>query len=121
MGGRYFISEVKGKMQMPGADGKMVDTDFLGMATEGFDNAKKKFLASWIDTMGTGIMASEGTYDPATKTLTYWSEVEMIPGTKTKMRQAIHMTDKDHRTSEFFEDRGGTEVKTMEITYTRKH
>jgi hypothetical protein len=31
----------------------------------------------------------------------------------------VKYTDKDHHTIEFFEDRGGTEVKTMEITYTR--
>jgi hypothetical protein len=39
---------------------------------------------------------------------------------KTKMRQTIKITDKNHRTFEFYEDRGGKEVKTMEMTYTRK-
>jgi uncharacterized protein DUF1579 len=87
---------------------------------EGYDNAKKKFVASWIDNMGTGIMNSEGTYDPATKTLTYYAEYEPMPGMKTKMRQLVKFTDKDHHTMEFLEDRGGKEVKTMEIVYTRK-
>jgi len=31
------------------------------------------------------------------------------------------LTDGDHHTLEFFEDRGGTEVRTMEIKYTRKN
>jgi len=30
------------------------------------------------------------------------------------------VTDTNHRTIEFFEDRGGKEVKTTEIGYTRK-
>lgn len=120
MGGRYFISEHTGKMQMPGPDGKMKDMDFKGVATEGYDNVKKKFVSSWIDNMGTGIMISEGTYDAATKTLTSHTECEMMPGMKTKIRQVLKITDKDHRTFEFYEDRGGTEVKTMEIKYTRK-
>jgi hypothetical protein len=119
-GGRYVITEHTGKMQMPGADGKMSDMEFKGMATEGYDNAKKKFVASWIDNMGTGIMHLEGTYDPATKMLTYLGEYEMMPGMKTKVRETIKLTDKNHRTFEFFEDRGGKEVKTMEINYTRK-
>jgi hypothetical protein len=120
MGGRYVITDHTGKMQMPGPDGKMMDMEFKGMAVEGYDNAKKKFVSSWIDNMGTGIMNSEGTYDAATKTFTYLSEYEPMPGMKTKVRETIKITDKDHRTFEFFEDRGGKEVKTMELNYTRK-
>jgi hypothetical protein len=120
MGGRYFISEHKGVMQMPGADGKMMDMQFNGMAIEGYDNVKKKFVSSWIDNMGTGIMNSEGDYDAATKTLTYTSEYEPMPGMKTKVRQVIKFSDADHHRMDFYEDRGGTEVKTMEIFYTRK-
>jgi len=120
MDGRYVITEHTSKMQMPGQDGKMMDMEFKGMAVEGYDNAKKKFVSTWIDNMGTGIMHMEGTYDSATKTLTYTGEYEMMPGTKTKMRQTIKLADKDHRLYEFYEDRGGKEVKTMELTYARK-
>jgi hypothetical protein len=120
MGGRYVITDHTGKMQMPGTDGKMMDMEFKGMAVEGYDNSKKKFVSSWIDNMGTGIMNMEGTYEPTTKTLTYLGEYEMMPGMKTKVRETIKITDKDHRTFEFYEDRGGKEVKTMEMTYTRK-
>jgi len=120
MDGRYFISEHQSKMQIPGPEGKMTDMEFKGMAIEGYDNAKKKFVSSWIDNMGTGIMNSEGTYDPATKTLTYFAEYEPMPGMKTKMREVIKKTDKDHHSMEFFEQRGDKEVKTMEIDYTRK-
>jgi len=119
MGGRFFVSDHTGKMQMPGADGKMMDMEFKGMAVEGYDNVKKKFVSSWINNMGTGIMNSEGTYDANSKTLTYHAESEMMPGMKTKIREVIKITDNDHHTFEFFEDRGGKEVKTMEINYTR--
>ena len=120
MGGRYFITDVTGKMKMPGADGKMKDVEFKGMAFDGYDNAKKKFTSSWIDNMGTGILASEGTYDPATKTFTYNAEMEVIPGMKQKVREMIKVVDKDHHTFEWYEDRGGQQAKTMEINYTRK-
>jgi len=120
MDGRYVISDHTGKMQMPGPNGAMMDTPFTGMSIEGYDNVKKKFVASWIDNMGTGIMNMEGTYDAGSKTLTYLAEYEPMPGMKTKMREVIKIADNDHRTMEFFEDRGGKEVKTMEMTYVRK-
>lgn len=120
MEGRYFIGDFTGKMQMPGPDGKMKDMNFKGMSIEGYDNAKKKFVSSWIDNMSTMIMMSEGTYDPATKTFTYNAECEMMPGKTTKIREVIKVVDKDHHTFEWYDDSHGAEAKTMEISYTRK-
>jgi hypothetical protein len=120
MGDRYVQADHDGKMQMPGPDGKMMDAEFKGMEIAGYDNAKKKFVSSWVDNMGTGIMQSEGTYDPASKTLTYTSEYEPMPGMKTKVRELLKIPDKNHHTLEFYEERGGKEVKVMEIIYTRQ-
>jgi hypothetical protein len=120
MGGRYVMMDVNGKMQMPGEDGKMKDMQFKGMGMEGYDNVKKKFVASWIDNMGTGIEFSEGTYDPAAKSFTYTSEIEMMPGMKTQVREVIKIADKNHMSLEWFENQGGQEKKTMEINYTKK-
>ena len=119
MTGRYVAMDVTGKLQMPGEDGKMKDMQFKGMAVEGYDNAKKKFVSSWIDNMGTGIQFSEGTYDPASKTLTFASEIEMMPGMKMPVREVLKLTDKDHMLLEWYETHGGQEKKTMEIAYTR--
>jgi hypothetical protein len=120
MGGRYLQTDNSGKMQMPGSDGKMVDMEFHGMEIAGYDNIKKKFLSSWVDNMGTGIMLSEGTYDPETKSITYTSEEEPMPGIKMKVREVLKLTDQDHHTFEFYEDRGGKETKTMEIVCVRE-
>jgi hypothetical protein len=120
MEGRFYTLEVNGKMQMPGPDGKMKDVEFKGMSLEGYDNVKKKFVGTWMDNMGTGIMTSEGTYDPATKTFTYTGEYEAIPGMKQKIREVMKVTDKDHHSFDWYETRGDQEVKTMEIAYTRK-
>jgi hypothetical protein len=120
MGGRYIVSDHTSTMQMPGPDGKMTETEFKGMGVEGYDNAKKKFVASWIDNMGTGIMYMEGTWDPTAKTITYVADYEPAPGMKTKVRQVIKIADADHRTMQFFQEDGGKDVKTMEISYTRK-
>lgn len=120
MDGRYFISEHSGKFQMPGSDGKMKDMNFKGMAIEGYDNVKNKFVSAWIDNMGTMIMTSEGTYDAASKTFTYNAQCEVLPGMPMKIREVLKVVDNDHHALEWYEDRGQGEVKTMEISYTRK-
>jgi len=120
MGGRFVVMDVAGKFQMPGADGKMKEMEFKGQGIEGYDNAKKKFVGTWMDNMGTGIMNSEGDYDPATKTFTFMSKYTMAPGMDTPIREVVKLTDKDHMTFEWYESHGGPEMKTMEINYTRK-
>jgi hypothetical protein len=119
MDGRYYIAEHTGKFQMPGPDGKMKDMNFKGMAIEGYDNVKKKFVSAWVDNMSTMIMNSEGTYDAATKTFNYNAECEMMPGKMTKIREVIKVVDKDHHTFEWYDNSHGPEAKTMEISYTR--
>jgi hypothetical protein len=119
MGGRFFAMDVKGKMQMPGEDGKMKEFDFMGHAMDGYDNAKQKFVSTWIDNMGTGMMMTYGTYDEANKTLTSTGAIEPLPGVKTEIREEMKFDDKDHMTMSWFENRGGQFVKTMEINYTR--
>ena len=120
MGGRYVMMDVTGKMQTPGENGKMKESQFKGMGLEGYDNVKKKFVASWVDNMGTGIEFSEGTYDPATKSLTYTMEMEPLPGMKSQVREVIKIADNNHMMLDWYENHGGQEKKTMEIAYTRK-
>lgn len=120
LGGRYYIGEHKGKMQMPGPDGKMQDKDFEGIGISGYDKAKGKFVNAWIDNMGTMILMSEGNYDAGSKTFTYDAEMEMMPGQKQKVREVIKIIDKDKHTFEWLENQNGTYVKMMEITYSRK-
>jgi hypothetical protein len=119
MDGRYSVMDVTGKMEMPGPDGKKKEMTFKGHGIDGYDNVKKKFVGSWIDNMGTGIMFSEGDYDPATKTFTYTSEFEAVPGMKQQIREVLKIADNNHMTFEWYENQGGQERKTMEINYTR--
>jgi hypothetical protein len=119
MDGRFATMDVTGKMEMPGPDGKTREMTFKGHGIEGYDNVKKKFVGSWIDNMGTGIMFSEGDYDPASKTFTYTSEFEAMPGMKQQIREVMKIVDNNHMTFEWYENQGGQQKKTMEINYTR--
>ena len=103
MDGRYVIMDVTGKMEMPGPDGKKKEMTFKGQGTEGYDNVKKKFVGTWMDNMGTGIMMSEGDYDPAhTKTVTCSLGFYRAGSRSRKIREVVKITDKDHMDFEWY-------------------
>lgn len=113
MDGRYIQGEYKGTFNgMP----------FQGLGLTGYDNVAQHFTATWADNMSTSIMLMTGTYDPATKTFTYKGDMDdvMKPGTKVKVRQIVKVLGDDSHVMEWYESRGGKELKTMEITYTRQ-
>lgn len=111
MGGRYLQSTASGNMNgMP----------FEGMATMGYDNAKKKFMSTWIDNMGSGFMKTEGTYDEATKTLTMTGTVtDCTNGGDMAIREVTKYVDEKNHTWEMYMTQGGKEMKSMEIKYTK--
>jgi len=112
LGGRYVQHKHHGTaMGMP----------FEGMGINGYDNLKKKFVSTWIDNMSTMIMYMSGTFDPASKTFTYTGDVDdVMTGKPVKVRETLHAPDADSAVMEWYEMRGGKEVRTMEITYKRK-
>lgn len=96
---------------------------FTGMALTGYDNTKKKYIGTWVDSMSTAVFYSEGTYDDASKTYTFLSEMHdpMAPGTMFKIRETVTMDSADKHTMTWYETRAGTpEMKTMEIVYTKR-
>ena len=112
LGGRY----VEGVFKAP-----MMGMAFEGIGLNGYDNVTRQFVSTWIDNMGTGILFMTGTYDAATKTLTYLAEMAdpMNPSVKVKMRETYRLVNDNQHVMEMYESRGGKETKTMEVTYTR--
>ncbi len=93
---------------------------FSGQGTTGYDKTKKKFVGTWIDSMSTGIARTEGTSDAAGKVMTS-QMVSTDPVTRKENKAKIvgKWESDDKLVEEFFEKRGGKEMKTMEVTYTR--
>jgi hypothetical protein len=93
---------------------------FSGQGVTGYDNTKKKFVGTWIDSMSTGIMRSEGTTDASGKVMTtQMTGVDPLTGKESKMKIVTKWEGDDKLVDEFYEKRGGKEIKTMEITYSR--
>jgi hypothetical protein len=101
----------------------MMGMPFSGMGVTGYDNVLGKYVSTWIDNMGTGIMTSTGTADASGKVIA-WSGMmsDPITGKLAKARMVTTVIDDNHHTFEMFSTPPGAkkEMKTMSIDYVRK-
>ena len=87
----------------------------------GYDNMMKKYVSSWIDNMGTGIVMSEGSVDAAHKLFTFHSMVnDPMTGKPGKVKMVSKVVDDNRHVFSYYGDQGGKEMLQMEITYLRK-
>jgi uncharacterized protein DUF1579 len=103
-------------------EGNFMGQPFSGLGYTGYDNYKKKYVGTWMDTMGTMIMVSEGDADSTGKTLSMTSSIDdIMTGKAASIRSEIKIVDPDHHVMEMWgPDPTGKQFKTMEIRYTRK-
>ena len=101
--------------------GTFMDMPFMGIGFTGYDNVRGVYTGSWTDNMTTGTMISTGSYDPATATYTFKSEMPdpMHGGALVPIRETVRIVDEDHHVMEMFETRDGNEVRTMVLEYTK--
>jgi hypothetical protein len=113
MGGRYLEGTNTGNMMgMP----------FEGRSITAYDNAKKVFINSWIDNMGTGIMNMEGTWDDATKSINFKGKgMDPMTMKESDYKETFKMVDDNTQMMEMYgPGPDGKEAKMMEIKFTRK-
>ncbi len=113
LGGRYLEDVTTGSFNgMP----------FEGRGLTGYDNISRKYVSTWVDNMGTGIMTGKGTYDPKTRSFTWRTEGPDVMSGKIKAYRGVDtIIDADSWKSEMFEKGpDGKERKSMEIVYRRR-
>lgn len=111
LGGRFLQQQFTGEFQ---------GMKFEGQGLCGFDNGNQKYVGTWIDNMGTGIMHNEGTYDERTQTLNETGTYEMPGMTMTFKMSSKHVSDDEFLFTMSMVEAPGQEKKMMEMTYTRK-
>lgn len=111
MGGRYLEQVFKGSMMgMP----------FEGLGYTGYDNVKKQYWGTWMDSMSTSMMTSTGS---VSNNVFKFDAVMSDPMTGKDMavEETITIADADHHTLEMWmPGPDGKKFKSMEIVYTRK-
>jgi hypothetical protein len=111
MGGRYQESR---------HTGTMMDMPFEGISTLAWDNARKVFVSTWIDNMGTGVMYMEGTWSAANKSIALKGKTtDPMTGKEMDIRETFTIVDDNTQKMEMFCKQDGKEFKTMEIVFTR--
>ncbi len=113
LGGRYLEEQY---------EGTMMGQPFSGMGTTGYDNYKKKYVATWIDSAATGIMTTTGTFDRSGKVMTSWGTMDDPVGKKTvKVKMVGTWVDDDtHQFEMWNPSPDGKMHKSLEMVYTRK-
>ena len=101
--------------------GEMMGQTFAGIGVLGYDNFTKKYVTTWISSMGTGIFFMNGTPSADGKTITlHGSHPDPFEGVM-KHRATWKFVDANTQTFEMYGGHGhDKEKKMMEITYTRK-
>jgi hypothetical protein len=93
--------------------GDMMGQPYSGVGLLGYDNLRKRYVTTWIDSMGTG--SADG------KTITLKGRHAMPGGGHMTHRAVWKIVDGNTQTFDMYGAHGhGKETKMMEITYTRK-
>lgn len=103
-------------------EGPMMGQPFTGVGYTGYDNIKKKYVGSWMDSMTTAMMTSVGDADASGKVMNFTIACnDPMTGKPMTMKEKITVTDNDHHTMEMWgPGPDGKVYKMMEMTYTRK-
>jgi hypothetical protein len=103
--------------------GSFMDQPFEGLGYTGYDNVKKKYVGTWMDSMGTSIMYSTGSADPSGKGMTMTSKMDdPMTGKEMNVKQVVKVVDNNRHTFEMWTPGpDGKPFKMMEIEYTRKN
>jgi hypothetical protein len=112
LGGRFLQQEFTGDM---------MGSPFSGLGVIGYDNHTKKYVSTWMDTMGTAILFFEGTASKDDKTVIQKCHYDdPIKGPMT-WRSVTRIVDENtHLFALSGIDKTGKEEKMIEVTYTRK-
>ena len=100
---------------------QMMGQPFSGIGIDGYDNLRKRYVTTWIDTWGTGVFQMEGTASADGKTITLKGQHDEPGGGHMTHRAVWKIVDSNTQTFDMYgTHQGGKEMKVLEITYNRK-
>jgi len=100
---------------------QMMGQPFSGIGIDGYDNLRKRYVTTWMDTMGTGFFTMEGTASADGKTITLKGQHAEPGGGQMTHRAVWKIVDSNTQTFDMYgTHQGGKEMKMLEIAYTRK-
>jgi|GEM_PF-889858 len=119
--GRYVRQTYEGVITFPDASGKMTKHNFKGESMMGYDNVKKQYVSTWVDSMSTGIWMEYGQWDDRENGFVMYSDfVDPMTRQPSRAKSVHKFMGRDKMVSEMYkQDRSGQWFKELELTYTR--
>jgi hypothetical protein len=115
IGGFWLVSDY---------EGEMMGQPFRGRSQTTYDPLKKKYVATWIDSMAPILYTMEGDYDVATHTLTMMmAGVDPMTAKPTQWKVVTRFESNDAKTFEMYQPVEGQEGKwwkSFETKYKRR-
>jgi hypothetical protein len=94
---------------------------FEGLGHVGYDNVKKKYVGSWMDTMSTWAMKSEGWQEASGRLVWKATTFDPMAGKEIEITDRTRLVNPDYFISEMWAPGpDGKEFKSMEFHYRRK-
>jgi hypothetical protein len=112
---------LEGRVLLEEVASSMMGQPFVGVGLHGYDNVSGKHWGTWNDSMGTGLMVSEGDCDAQGACTFSGSWNDPVTKGKTTARMTTRWTDPNTEVFEMFgAGPDGKEFKMMEIVYAKK-
>jgi len=122
LGKRFIREEVKSVFPLPDKSGGMKKIPFEGIGLMGYDNYRKMYVGTWVDTMNTTILSMRGNADPSGKVITTYGTMDepMLGVIGRTVKYVSRVVDKNTCRFVMYDLHAGDDYKVMEIAYTRK-
>ena len=110
-----------GRIMVEDYESDFMGAPFTGRGMTGYDNVSGKYWSTWMDSMSTGLMVSEGTCDDGGVCEFVGSYNDPIAKGPKKVRMVSRWTGPKTQIFEMHTaGRDGKEMMMMEMTYTKK-
>jgi hypothetical protein len=111
LGGRFLEQTYKGTtMGMP----------FEGIGYTGYDNAQQRYVGTWMDTFGTGVMRCLGVGRPTDEKIDFVAEAIEPNGNKKVFETIVRIRNHEHHSFEMWtKGPNGKSFRMMLIEYER--
>jgi len=100
--------------------GAMMGMPFEGLGYTGYDNAQGKYVGTWMDSFGTGVMSSIGVGRPKDDALDFDAQAYDPSGKPMNFRCKLRVKDRNRHSFEMWAHApNGKLFRTMIVEYTR--
>jgi len=115
-----FTTVLGGRFVEEKFDSTFGDKPFQGIGYTGYNNVRKKFVSSWMDSSSTGILMTEGSVDKTGQSIESKGWYQLPGGTSKQFRTVFKiLSDQEMVYGHYEHGKNGREYQSFEVKYTK--